>query len=246
MPFKTFFKKNIDKLIAQLVTRKLFFTNKDIKTAMKYRKEVVPKLIAMIGPLVNQDKVKYSLENLTALYLLAYLNEKQAFPLVIQLAKRTEKELKVIFSGYSYEDLHTILADTYNSDFKMLVELIEGSNYSPEGRNEGVQAIRILYEEKVITRDFMLNYYRGLFDNKSFASVPLLMGLFVSCLIRAEATELRKQIENSFHKKLVDKDVYTLKEAQQGLEMNPAKTKEILAYLMKVMPDISLPRRGKD
>jgi len=239
------FKFNIDKFVAKLAKKSFEFSDRDFETVVKHRAEIIPDFLLKLDNITKQDSVSYNADILCIIFLLSDLEIKEAFPTIIKICRHcTEDDLENIFSGYSpVEELNKVLSSTYNGDFSLLSELIEGSTYSTTARSQAISAMNLLYEENLMTRDFLLKYYASLFEIKQFNSNPYLMGSFICYLLDIEAKELRDKIEDSYHKNLVDTGFVTLDEAMQGLEMPRKKIDLLFNHLVENMPKVEFNRQ---
>ena len=101
-----------------------------------------------------------------AFFLLAEFREKRALPYLIDLINKGEEYVEYII-GDDYPDyLHRLLASCYNGDDEALFSIIENKQNSEFIRSSVLQTFAILYLDNVKSRDFIVNYFKKLLNEK--------------------------------------------------------------------------------
>ena len=146
-----------------------------LKEAIKNKEEITPKLLEMLEYTKNNlEKIYYEEDEFFgytyAMFLLAEFKETRAFPYLIDLINRDKEENEDIVDyiiGDDYpEYLPRLLASTYNGDDKALFDIIENTDLNEFIRSSVLQTFAILYLNGIKDRDFIVNYFKKLLEDK--------------------------------------------------------------------------------
>lgn len=142
-----------------------------LQEAIRQKDEIIPELL---------DMLEYASKNIEeicngtdkffgysyAMFLLAEFKVKEAFKYIIELLNKDQKIVDYIL-GDSYPDyLPRIIASVYNGDDEALFSIIENTKADQFIRSSVLQAFSILYLNGVKDREFIVNYFRKLIENK--------------------------------------------------------------------------------
>lgn len=142
-----------------------------IKQAIKHKEEITPKLIEMLEYTKNNLDAIYNEEDdffgyIYAIFLLAEFKEPKAFPYLIDLLNNEENIVEYIIGEDYPEYVPRLLASTYNGDDEALFSIIENKKINEFIRSSVLQTFAILYLYGIKNREFIVNYFKKLLDEK--------------------------------------------------------------------------------
>ena len=216
--------------IKEIVEKLKYYTpelpKEAIKEALKHKEEITPKLL---------DMLEYTKENLEAIckekdeffgysyafFILAEFKEKKAFPYLIDILNKDVEVVEYII-GDDYPDyLPRLLASTYNGDDKALFNIIENENVDEFVRSSVLTAFSILYFHGVKSREFLVNYFKKLLEERKENDDAYLYEEIMQEICDLKLTELTEVVKNNINlvKNHNDRDEI-LKELQNVEEIN--------------------------
>ena len=196
-----------------------------LQKAMEYKEEMIPELLKML------EYTKENLENIInekdefygyiyAFFLLAEFREKRAFPYLIDLINKGEEYVEYII-GEDYPDyLPRLLASLYNGEDQALFDIIENDKYDEFIRSSVLQTFAILYLNNEKSREFILNYFRKLINEKEENDNSYLYEEILTETSHLKLKELKNDIENIYY--LIENE-----EEKQDLESQLEEDNEI-------------------
>lgn len=196
-----------------------------LQKAMEYKEEMIPELLKML------EYTKENLENIInekdefygyiyAFFLLAEFREKRAFPYLIDLINKGEEYVEYII-GEDYPDyLPRLLASLYNGEDQALFDIIENDKYDEFIRSSVLQTFAILYLNNEKSREFILNYFRKLINEKEENDNSYLYEEILTESSHLKLKELKNDIENIYY--LIENE-----EEKQDLESQLEEDNEI-------------------
>lgn len=142
-----------------------------LKQAIEHKEEITPKLIEMLEYTKNNLDAIYNEEDeffgyIYAIFLLAEFKEQKAFPYLIDLLNNEESIVEYILGDDYPEYLPRLLASTYNGDDNSLFSIIENKKLNEFIRSSVLQTFAILYLYGIKNREFIVNYFKKLLDEK--------------------------------------------------------------------------------
>lgn len=143
-----------------------------LKEAINNKELIIPKLLEMLEYTENNLEEICSEEDeffgyIYAIFLLAEFRETKAFPFLIEILNQDADIVEYIIGDDYPEYLPRLLASTYNGDDDELFSIIENSNLDEFIRSSTLQTFAILYLYGVKDREFIVNYFKKLLDEKS-------------------------------------------------------------------------------
>lgn len=162
---------NIEEIVNELKYYNGKMPKEALEEAIKQKDEIIPKLLEMLDyTLKNAEQICNGTDEFFgysyAIFLLAEFKEKKAFKYIIELLSKEQEIIEYIL-GESFPDyLARILASTYGGDDNALFSIIENNNIDEFVRSCALQTFSILYLNGVKDREFILDYYRKLIENK--------------------------------------------------------------------------------
>ncbi|HAB66705.1 MAG TPA: hypothetical protein DCE23_05000 [Firmicutes bacterium] len=161
--------------VNEIIDELKYYTDKlpreALKQAIQQKEEITPKLIEMLEYTKNNLDVIYNEEDdffgyIYAIFLLAEFKEQKAFPYLIDLLNKDEEVVEYIIGDDYPEYLPRLLASTYNGDDEALFSIIENKEINEFIRSSALQTFAILYLYGVKKREFIVNYFKKLLDEK--------------------------------------------------------------------------------
>lgn len=146
-----------------------------LKEAIKQKEEITPYLLEMLEYTKNDIEEIYEEEDeffgyMYAIFLLAEFREQKAFPYLIDILNcdtdQTDNIVDFIMGDDYPEYLPRLLASTYNGDDNSLFDIIENENINEFIRCSVLHSFSILYLNGVKDREFIVNYFKRLLENK--------------------------------------------------------------------------------
>lgn len=162
--------------INEIVKKLKYYTpelpRETITEALKQKEKITPKLLEMLEyTKENLDKIYYEEDEFFgynyAFFLLAEFKEQKAFPYLIDLLNKDEEIIEYILGDDYPEYLSRLLASTYNGDDEALFSIIENNEINEFVRSSTLQTFAILYLYGVKNREFIVNYFTKLLNEKS-------------------------------------------------------------------------------
>lgn len=171
-----------------------------IKEALKKKDEITSKLLEML---------EYTKENLEKIYdeddeffgyiyaffILAEFREKSAFPYLIDLIKKDEQIVEYILGDEYTEYLPRLLASTYDGNDNALFEVIENKEIDEFIRSCTLQTFSILYLYGVKKREFLVNYFKKLLEQKEADDDAYLYEEIIKEICDLKLVELKEKID---------------------------------------------------
>lgn len=183
-----------------------YFPEIELTEAIKNKEEITPHLLCSLEKARDEyeDLDEEYWLHIPAIYLLAEFREKKAFPLIVDLLKLSHNDLESLFGDV---DMGNFLASTYNGNFSLLEEIIEDEKVDEFSRWEALKALVTLEKEGILTREFILNYLKKLFEcrlSREDHSV-IWIALITTCF-DLKATDLGGQALKAFDEGLVEEE----------------------------------------
>lgn len=187
-----------------------------IKEALKKKDEMIPELLKMLEYTKENVEKIYNEEDkffgyTYAFYILAELKEKRAFPYLIDLMKKDEQVVEYILGDEYPEDLQRLLASTYDGNDNALFEIIENKEINEYVRSCALQTFSILYLYGVKEREFLVNYFKKLLEQKEDDDNSYLYDEIIEEICDLKLIELKEKIdliyndkEREEHKKVLE------------------------------------------
>ena len=177
-----------------------------IKAALLKQNEITPILLGFLRyTLENYDHLEnYYFGHLHAMFLLAYFQEKAAFPLIMQIAALPEEWPEDILGDTITEDFDRIIVSTYDGNIALIQRLIEDIDVNTWSRNAALRSLLVLVKSNVLERAWVIDYFKQLFHHKTFMDDEDAMTHLVSVSSDLYPEELYDEIKNAFEHDQVD------------------------------------------
>jgi hypothetical protein len=157
------------------------FPKEALKAAQEHQKEITPLLLNFLNHITTnyQTLEQNYFGHLYAMFLLAQFREKQAFPLIMQIASLPGDWPEIILGDTLTEDLHRIIASVFNGDLLALQQVIENPDLNSWSRDATIQSLLVLVQEKIIEREWVIEYFKSLFNHPTFTNNEEVMDYFI-------------------------------------------------------------------
>ena len=140
---------------------------------------------------------------LYAIYLLAELREKKAYPLIIKLFSRSGNFLNPLTGDIVLRNLGQILASVANGDISLTKELIENESANEYCRGAGIEALVIMVELGEMSREDLYQYFNQLFKKLDKKPIFPWSVLAQSAILLFKKSFL-KEVKQAFNNELFD------------------------------------------
>lgn len=151
---------------------------------------------------------------LVTFFILAKLKETRAFPYIIGCCCMPHHRTDLFFGDIATESLHSLLASTFNGNWKDLYTIAANQYLHEYVRIAAMEAHVILHKYDKISREKLISIFEQLFDDCAYDRSFTPTGLVVCCYYIG-ATELMKQIIGAYRADIVHKDFIRLESIQR-------------------------------
>lgn len=183
------------------------FPEAAIQFAIKQKDDITPALLAFLQETIDDYQELADSEffgHLYALFLLANFREKAAFPLAIKIASLPGDFPDLLLGDSITEDFHRILGSLYNDDLDSLKTIIEEPNIYCWSRNAGLKTLLVLFKENILTREWIINYLKELFQHPTFINDNEAVTSLINTACEIYPEELYDDIQNVLEKGNLD------------------------------------------
>ena len=141
------------------------FPRAALSAAVQQKEEIIPHLLGSLDYICDSADELLEKESpydllFYALYLLAQFREKQAFPKLVRLLRKSEEVLDYFLGDTITDGASKILCSVYDGNLGLLKELIEDSNAYEYARNAALEAYGFIARGDPAAREEMVNYLR--------------------------------------------------------------------------------------
>jgi len=152
-----------------------------------------------------------------ALYGLAAIREKAAYPLLLDLLVQPEEKIDNIIGHVAY-DMPAILASVYDENPKPLYELVCNTNACILSRHMAIETLAILFEANKIARHEIVQVFDTLLQTLEHADAPDLLSSLVCSVERLQLHEFFEVSRRLFKQNKIDPDCTTLDEFEESIK----------------------------
>jgi len=137
----------------------------------KHRSELTPLLLNEIKTFAdNPDNVTQRgddyIRHIVSLFILAYLRNKDAYPLIIKLLSHPGDKVVQLSGEVFTEALGRILASVYDGNLQAIKSVIENATLNPWIRCAALDSLMVLWKENVLDRNDIIIYLKELLETK--------------------------------------------------------------------------------
>ncbi|MFH1644102.1 MAG: DUF1186 domain-containing protein [bacterium] len=167
------------------------------------------------------------LKGATALFILAKLREKKAFPYAIKLSKIPRDDIEDFLGDITTEFMHSILASTFDGNLEALHSIVINQQLYEFARGAVLQVYGHLYKHNKISRKDLIatlnSFFNKLYNDHSYVPSQL-----VSICCDMHATELSEKINFFIDRNLVDPFFTGFEEIKKRLSLTREEAMENL------------------
>jgi hypothetical protein len=211
---------DIERVVAELEACDNVLPRKALEIAMAHRDLVTPHLLEILKKTVEDPsavRVSY-MGHLYAMYLLAAFREKEAYPLIADLALLPENLLDSLLDDVVTDDLGRSLASVSCGDDALIRSLVENKSANEWARAAGVQALVALVACGEKTRNEVIDYFRGLYRGKLEREYSAVWDALISHSMDLHPAELFEDMRQAREDDLFDPDLAQWGEVSECLE----------------------------
>lgn len=183
-----------------------FFPEDVLMEARHHPKEAIPVFRAFISEAIENVETLDDdyMGHFYALFLLAEFKDTASFPLIMNIASLPEEQLDLLLGDIQTEDLHSMIASTYNGSISSIQTLIEDPKHCIWARDAGLRSLLVLVNKGKIEKQWVIDYFSYLINTEELASNPLFMAFIVHLSCHLYADELFPKIRIAFDENKVD------------------------------------------
>ncbi|HPG67785.1 MAG TPA: DUF1186 domain-containing protein [Candidatus Hydrogenedentes bacterium] len=211
------------------------FPRKAVEVAMEMRDEITPRLLHILedvieraDEIVTEEKDGAYFAHLYAMYLLAQFRETRAYPLVVRFTRLEENLLDALAGDFITEDLCRVLASVCDGNTGPIEELIEDRGVGEYARSAGLRSLLVLVAEGAKSRDEVMAYFKGLFEERLERSYSHAWDSLVACATRLHPEEVAGHIAAAFEEGLVNPGFISPRNVERELKKDKESVLEDL------------------
>lgn len=141
-----------------------------VKYALENREEAIPELLEILectlADVGNLSKNPKYLIHFPAIYLLAYFRETRAYESIIRVASLPDEQIFDLLGDKVTDGFKNILASVCDGNIGPIEGIIENSSLDEYVRTEALEALLILMNNGVVSREELVFYFKELFNGK--------------------------------------------------------------------------------
>ena len=177
-----------------------------VQAALARQQEMTPILMGLLSEAaLSYDYLHKDYSgHIYACYLLAYLREKHAFPLVLQIASLPEDGPDILLGDTITEDFHRIIGSVYDGNIQLLQQLIENEQAYIWSRKAALRALVVLIKAKQLERSWVMDYFKKLLSHPSFTEDEMALTHLITVAVDLYPEELYEEIKSVFANNKID------------------------------------------
>jgi len=226
------------------------FPRKAVEAAMEMRAEITAELLRILedtveraDEIVREDEDGAYFAHLYAMFLLAQFRETRAYPLVVRFARLEEGLLDALAGDFVTEGLCRVLASVCDGDTGPIERLIEDKNVAEYARSAALHSLLVLVAEGDKSRDEVMAYFKGLFEERLERSYSHAWDALVACATWLHPEEVSEHIAAAFEEGLVDTWFISPRDVESALKGNKESALEDLrngryTYIQNVVDEM--------
>ena len=168
----------------------------DVKRALALKSEITPLLLRHLENTAldlegTLERDEWFL-SIFSIYTLCYFRESSALEPILAICRQPIEHTDKLLGDAITEDLHRLLASTYNGEFTSLKAIILNRKFDEFLRASVFRTFIALYHWNAISRESLVEYVDELLDNTSDDDTMLLIELEDACYILKDEPLLAK------------------------------------------------------
>ena len=172
-----------------------------VKYALANKEEAIPELLEILeytlNDVENLSKDQNYLIQFPAIYILAYFQEKKAYKSIIKLASLPDEQIFNLLGDTVTEDFKNIIASVCDGDIEPIKGIIENSSLDEYVRTEALEALLILLNHGVVSREELVFYFKELFNGKLEVDYSYVWEALPKCCMLIHPAGLNKEIDKA-------------------------------------------------
>lgn len=158
-----------EEIMAILSCNDPVFPRAALLQAVEKKDEIIPHLLNALERAVNDPEDFLVAEDdsyIYAMFLLAQFREKRAYPLIVELASRSQEIVDALLGDIPTEDLSNILASVSLGDTSLIAELAVDTAAEEFARAAAIRSWLALVVSGERSREEAVDYYKSLFEGE--------------------------------------------------------------------------------
>lgn len=214
--------KNAVELLMQSIAHEPIpsYPNELIESIIANKEQSSTKLLHIVeqfikDPVMNDENGK-AFYVMVALFLLAKMKDPRTFPHLVKLCAQPHHFTEQFFGDVSTENLHSILASTFNDDFDALYTIVANQYLNEYMRWAALDAYIILYKYERMSHKQFITTLHKLFIELCYdqSIIPTAM---ITCCYEIGAIECFDHIEHCYRTKKADSSIISFDGVKQQL-----------------------------
>lgn len=141
-----------------------------VQYALAHKEEAIPELLEILEytlqnaeTLVKDDQY---IVHFPAIYLLAFFRERSAYGNMIRLGRLPDSLIYTLMGDSITDDYGRILGSVCDGNLEPIKDMIEDPSQDQYIRTEGLQALLVLLNTGMLSREQLVAYFKELFNGK--------------------------------------------------------------------------------
>ena len=174
----------------------------------KRKQELTPLLLRELQTFAdNPDAIAECgegyIRHVVSIYILAYLRNTEAYPLIIKLITHTGEKVVQLTGEVFTEALGRILASLYDGDLSAIKAVVENANLNPWIRCGALDSFMVLWKEDVLSREQVIAYLKELMEHKLEQSPGYVWDSIALIAYDLHPAELEDLLRQAMNKQLI-------------------------------------------
>ena len=197
------------------------FPRKAMQAALEQREAITPELLRVVeavaeDPIKHAEREDYMLHHF-ALYLLAQFREKRAYAPIVKMFSAPGETPFDLAGDTVTEALSQIFGSVFDGNPVPLQGLVESEDVNEYVRSAAIDAFIVLEHSGQMTRDEVVEYFRGLFHGKLQRTHSYVWDGLVCAVADLPAPELLEEVRQAYADGLVDSGVADVEDIERDL-----------------------------
>ncbi|MFP4173955.1 MAG: DUF1186 domain-containing protein [Candidatus Hydrogenedentota bacterium] len=211
------------------------FPREALEAAVEQREAITPELLDMLEytvanaeELAGEPREDVYFGHLYAMFLLAQFRETRAFPLIVRFCELPGRTPEDLLEDSVTEDLHRILASTFDGDTEALKRIIENPACNEYVRSAVLNALVVLVRMGVKQRDEVMAYMEELFRGKLERAFSFAWCGLADCAVMLYPGEVYEDIRQAYEEGLVEPFFMNFYEVEEVFAKGKERVLEVL------------------
>ena len=198
-----------NEMVQALICFEEAFPRHALAWAVKQKEESIPRLLEALDYANDNARELMGEESdymlhVYAMYLLAQLREKKAFPKLVRMLAQDRKIVDFLLGETLTEDFPAILCSTYDGNLGLLQEVVENRDLDDFIRNAALRAYVFLYQDRLIPQGEVTGYLKTLMQEHFAEDSSYFPTMVAHGVIDAHLLELIPDVEKLYGRDAID------------------------------------------